>query len=191
MATHIADVVSSGLPLLTKEEFVAQIKDGDMLFLGGDYLISHLIEKRTGSPWSHVGMLFTEQNTKAVLCLEAVHEAGIRIGSLDHYMNHYKGTAILARIPTASYEQFKKALNVGILKLDGGYDTNQLLQIGAQAVLPFVKPTSSDDSAFCSGLMEIVWTAAGVQLNHNAHGNLSPEELWNQPLVVGICGTQL
>jgi hypothetical protein len=34
------------------------LRSGDLLFTAGDYLVSQVIRKFTGSPWSHVGILF-------------------------------------------------------------------------------------------------------------------------------------
>ncbi|MFA6465271.1 MAG: hypothetical protein WCT30_05900, partial [Desulfurivibrionaceae bacterium] len=76
MAAHLENKEIKALPVLAYPDVRAQLKSGDMLFTSGDYLISKAIQKMTGSPWSHVGIVFRLDSIDRILLLESVEDMG-------------------------------------------------------------------------------------------------------------------
>ena len=69
MAEHMESKEIKAFPVLKYADVRAKLQSGDILFTSGDYLISKAIQKMTGSPWSHVGIVFRLDSINRVLLL--------------------------------------------------------------------------------------------------------------------------
>ena len=67
------------------------LKTGQIVFCSGSYLFSGAIQKLTNSVWSHVAIIYKDEEMGRVLVLEAEPYIGIRLIPLSKYLNDYKG----------------------------------------------------------------------------------------------------
>ena len=67
------------------------LKTGQIVFCSGSYLFSGAIQKLTNSVWSHVAIIYKDEELGRVLVLEAEPYIGIRLIPLSKYLNDYKG----------------------------------------------------------------------------------------------------
>lgn len=85
------------MPVTTKDDIDnydksrGQIQTGDILICSGSAFFSDLIKKATGSPWSHVGLIFRLNDIGRVMVLESVESMGVRAVPLRHYVSNYRG----------------------------------------------------------------------------------------------------
>ena len=86
MAMHLESNEIKELPVLPYSEVRAKLRSGDLLFTSGDYLVSKAIQKVTGSPWSHVGIVFRLDSIDRMLLLESVEDMGVRFAPLFKYL---------------------------------------------------------------------------------------------------------
>ncbi len=103
MADHIESKDIKQLKVIPYDELRSTLKSGDLFFTSADYLVSKAIQACSGSPWSHVGVVFRLDSIDRRLLLESVEDMGICFAPLSKYLadyengKPYKGTAVLAR----------------------------------------------------------------------------------------------
>jgi len=183
MAAHIESKEIKALPVLTYSDIRAKLKSGDILFTSGDYLISKAIQKMTGSPWSHVGIVFRLDSIDRVLLLESVEDMGVRFAPLSKYLNDYedgkpyKGRAVLARCKDVTSETISGLSTFGIDELTQPYDKDEIAKIMARITLGIGKK-ERDREYICSELVYECFARAGKEFAFNSKGFISPEDVW-------------
>lgn len=183
MAEHIESTKIKALPILPYSEVRANLKSGDIFFTSGDYLISKAIQKMTGSPWSHVGIVFRLDSIDRVLLLESVEDMGVRFAPLSKYLNDYengkpyKGRAVLARCKDVTSETIKGLSTFGIDELTQPYDKDEIAKIMARIALGIGKK-ERDREYICSELVYESFARAGKEFAYNPKGFISPEDVW-------------
>ena len=183
MADHIESKEIKALPILSYNEIRANLKSGDILFTSGDYLISRAIQKMTGSPWSHVGIVFRLDSIGRVLLLESVEDMGVRFAPLSKYLNDYedgkpyKGRAVIARCKDVKSETVKGLSTFGIDELTQPYDKDEIAKIMARITLGIGKK-ERDREYICSELVYECFAHSGKEFAYNANGFISPEDIW-------------
>lgn len=183
MATHIEGREIKALPVLPYSDVRAKLKSGDILFTSGDYLISKAIQKMTGSPWSHVGIVFRLDSIDRILLLESVEDMGVRFAPLSKYLNDYedrkpyKGRAVLARCKDVTSETIVGLSTFGIDELTQPYDKDEIAKIMARITLGIGKK-ERDREYICSELVYECFARAGKEFAFNPNGFISPEDVW-------------
>lgn len=183
MAAHIENKEIKALPVIPYSEIRGQLKSGDILFTSGDYLISKAIQKMTGSPWSHVGIVFRLDAIDRVLLLESVEDMGVRFAPLSKYLNDYedgkpyKGRAVLARCKDVTSETIRGLSTFGIDELTQPYDKDEIAKIMARITLGIGKK-ERDREYICSELVYECFARAGKEFAYNPKGFISPEDVW-------------
>lgn len=183
MATHIEGREIKALPVLPYSDVRAKLKSGDILFTSGDYLISKAIQKMTGSPWSHVGIVFRLDSIDRVLLLESVEDMGVRFAPLSKYLDDYedgkpyKGRAVLARCKDVTSETIVGLSTFGIDELTQPYDKDEIAKIMARITLGIGKK-ERDREYICSELVYECFARAGKEFAFNPNGFISPEDVW-------------
>ncbi|MDN3658098.1 YiiX/YebB-like N1pC/P60 family cysteine hydrolase [Ferruginibacter paludis] len=66
------------------------LKTGDLFFSSSSYAFSGVIQKLTKSTWSHVAVIYKDEELGRVLILEAEPYVGIRLIPLSKYLHNYK-----------------------------------------------------------------------------------------------------
>lgn len=187
MAQPITREVLQALPRQDYSALRSSLRTGDLLFACGDYPISRLIRRLTGSPWSHCGMVFRLDAIDQVLLLESVEAVGVRFAPLSKYTRDYwrgrpyRGRVVLARVDGA--EGLAARLGqFGINQLTRPYDWWEMLRVLYR--LLFGRQRRHRDRAYvCSELVYESFLDAGLKLNTDARGFVSPDNLWRDARV--------
>lgn len=183
MAIHIESKEIKRLPVLPYADIRANLKSGDILFTSGDYLISKAIQKMTGSPWSHVGIVFHIKSIDRVLLLESVEDMGVRFAPLSKYLNDYengkpyKGRVVLARCKNVTSKTIEGLATFGIDELTQPYDKDEIAKIMARITLGIGKK-ERDREYICSELVYECFARTGKEFDYNPKGFISPEDVW-------------
>ena len=74
------------------EAIRSQLKTSHFVFCSGSYAFSGIIQRLTKSTWSHVAVVYKDEELQRVMLLEAEPSVGIRLIPLSKYLNDYKGT---------------------------------------------------------------------------------------------------
>ncbi|ALQ51824.1 YiiX/YebB-like N1pC/P60 family cysteine hydrolase [Nitrosomonas ureae] len=183
MAAHIESKDIKALPVLPYSDLRAKLKSGDILFASGDYLVSKAIQKVTGSPWSHVGIVFRLDSIDRVLLLESVEDIGVRFAPLSKYLNDYedkrpyKGRVVLARCKDVNSATVEGIATFGIDELTQPYDKDEIAKILARITLGIGKK-EKDREYICSELVHECFSHAGKEFAFNPKEFISPEDVW-------------
>ncbi len=183
MALHIENKEIKSLPVLPYAEIRGKLMSGDILFISGDYLISKMIQKMTGSPWSHVGIVFRLDSIDRVLLLKSVEDMGVRFAPLSKYLKDYedgkpyKGRAVLARCKDVTVDTVKGLSTFGIDELTQSYDKDEIAKIMARITLGIGKK-ERDREYICSELVYECFANAGKEFAFNPKGFINPEDVW-------------
>lgn len=183
MAAHMEPDAIASLPITPYPMIRETLQSGDLLFTSGNYLISQAIQKVTGSPWSHVGIVFRLDGLDRVLLLESVEDVGVRFAPLSKYLNDYAdGRAYQGRIVVARCEGVDAALvgglaRFGIDTLTRPYDNAEIAHILARVTLGLGK-RHEDTSYICSELVYACFAHAGLVFHYDKRGFISPENIW-------------
>lgn len=189
MAPHIQSVASSDIPKVSKGDFYAALRGGDLVFCSGKESISKAIEGVTGSPFSHVLMVWLPwAGCPEWLTLESTDDKGVHVGRLGDYVDTYDGDLVLTRRGDLTQEQIVQQLNTGFALLDDRYD---FIEEGSIAVrkmrlfsrLPDVKPAKE---LYCSGLIQAISLTTLPFKTYDDDWN-SPEQNYIDPSVYAIC----
>lgn len=188
MAQHLEEKEIKALSVLPYSELRSQLQSGDILFTSGDYLVSKAIRKMTGSPWSHVGIVFRLDSIDRMLLLESVEDMGVRFAPLSKYLldyengKPYKGRAVLARCSQVKSEVVAALSRFGIDELTQPYDKDEIAKILARITLGMGKK-ERDREYICSELVYECFSKAGREFNFDTRGFISPENIWCDPQV--------
>ena len=183
MADHLESKDIKALPVLSYADLRAKLKSGDILFASGDYLVSRAIQKVTGSPWSHVGIVFRLDSIDRILLLESVEDMGVRFAPLSKYLDDYedgkpyRGRVVLARCKDVNAQTVTGVSIFGIDELTQPYDKDEVARILARITLGLGKK-EKDREYICSELVYECFSHAGKEFAYNAKGFVSPEDVW-------------
>ena len=78
------------IPKIPYEIIRSNLKTGDIFFSSGSYTFSGIIQRLTKSTWSHVAVIYKDEELGRVLILEAEPNVGIRLIPLSKYLKDYK-----------------------------------------------------------------------------------------------------
>lgn len=183
MANHIEKNDINVLPVLSYSDLREKLKSGDLFFASGDYLVSKAIQKVTGSPWSHVGIVFRLDSIDRVLLLESVEDMGVRLAPLSKYLDDYengkpyKGRIVIARCKDVDSDTVVGLSTFGIDELTQPYDKDEIAKILARVTLGLGKK-KKDREYICSELVHECFLHSGKEFEYNEKGFVSPEDVW-------------
>lgn len=189
MAAPITKTDIQRLPVLSyKDDLRSKLQSGDLFFTSGNYMISKAIQKVTDSPWSHVGIIFHLREIDRVLLLESVEDQGVRFAPLSKYLTEYKdkrpykGQMVLAKCSAATSAVIEGLAASGIDRLTRPYDHDEIGKILARVTLGIGK-YKRDNEYICSELVHECFEKAGVVLNRDRRGFVSPQNIWDDARV--------
>jgi hypothetical protein len=189
MATHIDSVAGSNIPKVSKREFYASLRGGDLVFCSGAELLSKGIEGVTASPFSHVLMVWLPWPTcPEWLTLESTDDKGVHVGRFADYTDDYNGDVVLCRRPALTQAQIVQQLNVGFTLLDDNYDFVEegsilVRKIPTLSKLPAIKPSKE---LYCSGLQQAIAADTIPFKTYDSDWN-TPEQDFIDPSVEAVC----
>lgn len=79
MAQSITKQEMTELPLVSYQDIRDELKTGDLFFGSGSYFFSGIIQRLTKSTWSHVAIIYKDEELQRILVLEAEPFYGVRM----------------------------------------------------------------------------------------------------------------
>ncbi len=184
MAAPISKQQMNSTPVIPYEKIRDNLKTGHIFFTSGSYLFSGIIQKLTKSPWSHVAIVYKDEDLGRVMILEAEPSVGIRLIPLSTYLRDYKrtkrpykGQIFMAKLtPEPEHEKMKKGISFGLDELTRPYDNWEIIRIMLRILFRKGK-REKNRSYICSELVKAAFDKAGVNF-HMKDTYISPQEIW-------------
>ena len=166
-----------------------QLQTGDIVFCSGTYFFSKSIQWFTKSVWSHVGIIYRDDNLLRIFVLESETAIGVRLVPLSKYLRDYhgrnkpyKGRIVIGRIaPAADGEKVKKVISFGMDELTRPYDNWEIMRI-AMRILFRRGRKDRDRKYICSELVYEAFRKADIAFRFNRN-SISPDDIWKDARV--------
>jgi Permuted papain-like amidase enzyme, YaeF/YiiX, C92 family len=189
MATPITKKLLKQAPIIPYEKVRTLLKTGDIFFSSGSYAFSGAIQKLTKSTWSHVAVVYKDEELNRVLVLEAEPYVGIRLIPLSKYLHDYKGTnrpykgqiAIAKLNITVEKDNLNKGISFGLDELTRPYDNFEIVRIMVR-ILFHISKRERNRNYICSELVRDIFSKAGIIIQYN-DTYISPDAIWNDTRV--------
>jgi hypothetical protein len=189
MATPLTPAQLGGVPVMQYEKIRDFLKTGDIVFCSGGYLFSKIIQRLTKSTWSHVAVVYKDEDLGRVLLLEAEPFVGIRLIPLSKYLRDYKGKRrpykgkiFVAKVnPAVPPANLNRGISFGLDELTRPYDNWEIFRIMLRILFKKGK-REKNRSYICSELVRDVFAKAGV-LMHLKDSYISPDNIWKDSRV--------
>jgi Orthopoxvirus protein of unknown function (DUF830). len=78
-------------PRLSYDQIRPLLRSGDVLLCSGTAFFSRLIQRKTGSRYSHVGLFWKNDEAERVMVYESVESKGVINNPFSRYLSNYKG----------------------------------------------------------------------------------------------------
>ncbi len=184
MANPITKKQIKDLPVIHYEKIRDQLKTGHIFFTSGSYTFSGIIQRLTKSAWSHVAIVYKDEELGRVMILEAEPKIGIRLIPLSKYIKDYRGTKrpykgqiVLAKLNfDLEHEKLNKAISFGLDELTRPYDNWEIIRIMTRILFKIGK-RERNKNYICSELVRDAFAKAGVIFKFN-DTYISPHEIW-------------
>jgi hypothetical protein len=178
------------IPDIKYEKIRDYLHTGQLVFCSGNYLFSGIIQKLTKSVWSHVGIIYKDEELGRVLLLEAEPYIGIRLIPLSKYIEDYKGTRrpykgniFVANVQVdLPKEDLNQGISFGLDELTRPYDNWEIIRILLRILFRMGK-RERNRNYICSELVRDCYAKAGV-IFHLRDSYISPDNLWTDDRVV-------
>ncbi len=166
------------------------LKTGQIVFCSGKYMFSGIIQRLTKSTWSHVAIIYKDEDLGRVLILEAEPYVGIRLIPLSKYLHDYKGKMkpykglmyIADFSEDVSQKNLGKAISFGLDELTRPYDNWEIVRIMLRILFKKGKP-EKNRSYICSELVRDAYEKAGIVFPMT-DTYISPDGIWKDTRVV-------
>ncbi|MBE2257229.1 MAG: hypothetical protein H6942_02350 [Candidatus Accumulibacter sp.] len=190
MADRLGVKAIARLPILDYDQVRDQLRTGDIVFCSGTYFFSKTIQWFTRSVWSHVGIIYRDDNLLRIFVLESEIAIGVRLVPLSKYLRDYhgrnkpyKGHIVIARIaPDADDGKLKTAISFGMDELTRPYDNWEICRI-AMRILFRRGRKNRDRKYICSELVYEAFRRADVSFRFNRN-SISPDDIWSDQRVM-------
>lgn len=189
MANSITKKQLKEMPVIPYEKVRAFVKTGDIFFSSGSYAFSGIIQKLTKSTWSHVAVVYKDEELGRVLVLEAEPAVGIRLIPLSKYLNDYKDKrrpykgqiAIASLNMDLEKEKLNRGISFGLDELARPYDNFEIVRI-MMRILFHISKREKNRNYICSELVRDVFAKAGVIIQYK-DTYISPDNIWTDERV--------
>lgn len=189
MAEAITKKQLKKIPVTKYEDIRPELMTGHIFFSSGSYTFSAAIQRLTKSVWSHVAIIYKDNELQRVMVLEAEPKVGIRLIPLSKYLRDYKGTkkpykgeVVVAKLNfDLEHEQMNKAISFGLDELTRPYDNWEIIRIMLRILFRIGKKERNKEY-ICSELVRDAFVKAGVVFRmHDTY--ISPQEIWKDTRV--------
>jgi cell wall-associated NlpC family hydrolase len=189
MAISITKTQLKKTPVITYEKIRDYLKTGDIFFSSGSYAFSGVIQKLTKSTWSHVAVIYKDEELGRILVLEAEPSVGIRLMPLSKYLKDYKGTkrpykgqVVIASLNKGiQKEQLNKGICFGLDELTRPYDNYEIIRIMTR-ILFHISKRERNRNYICSELVRDIFAKAGIVMQYR-DTYISPDNIWSDERV--------
>ncbi len=190
MAADISKREIKALPVQAYDTVRDSLRSGDLVFCSGSYLFSGLIQRFTRSVWSHVGIVYRDDNLGRVFVLESETGVGVRLVPVSKYLRDYhgrrrpyRGQIVVGRLqPALTPEQVRQGVSFGMDLLTKPYDNGEILRIALRIAFRVGRRTR-DRKFICSELVDECFRAAGVRFAR-PDNYVSPQDIWRDASVL-------
>lgn len=184
MAASITKQQLKEIPVVPYEKIRDYLKTGHIFFSSGSYTFSGIIQRLTKSVWSHVAILYKDEELGRVMVLEAEPYVGIRLIPLSKYLRDYKGKkrcykgqVVIAKLNfELEHQKLNKAISFGLDELTRPYDNWEIIRIMTRILFRIGK-REKNKNYICSELVRDAFAKAGV-LFRMKDTYISPQEIW-------------
>jgi Permuted papain-like amidase enzyme, YaeF/YiiX, C92 family len=184
MAGAITKKQLKEMPVIPYEKIREHIKTGNIFFSSGSYAFSGIIQKLTKSTWSHVAVVYKDEELGRVMVLEAEPYVGIRLIPLSKYMHDYKGKKrpykgqiAIAKINIdVEKEKLNRGISFGLDELTRPYDNFEIVRI-MMRILFHISRRERNRNYICSELVRDIFAKAGVIMQYR-DTYISPDNIW-------------
>lgn len=178
------------ISVIPYEKIRDYLKTGHIFFSSGSYAFSGVIQRLTKSVWSHVAIIYKDEELGRVMVLEAEPQIGIRLIPLSKYIHDYKGTkrpykgqVVIAQLNfDLEKEKLNRGISFGLDELTRPYDNWEIIRI-MMRILFRIGKRERNRSYICSELVRDAFAKAGVLFKMN-DSYISPQEIWKDERVV-------
>jgi hypothetical protein len=189
MAISISKQQLKKTPVTSYETIRPFLKTGDLFFSSGSYAFSGVIQKLTKSTWSHVAVIYKDEELGRVLVLEAEPYVGIRLIPLSKYLHNYKdkkhpykGQIAISQLNvTVSKENMNKGICFGLDELTRPYDNFEIVRIMVR-IFFHISRRERNRSYICSELVRDIFAKTGVTIQYK-DTYISPDNIWSDDRV--------
>ena len=189
MANALSPKELKDISTIPYEKIRPYLKTGDIVFCSGNYLFSGVIQRLTKSTWSHVGVIYKDEELGRVLVLEAEPYEGIRLMPLSKYLRDYKGTkrpykgkVFINKLKVElDKEDLKKGICFGLDELTRPYDNWEIFRIMLRILFKIGK-REKNKSYICSELVQSIYAKSGVLFKFR-DSYISPDHIWKDERV--------
>jgi hypothetical protein len=189
MANSITKEDLKKIPVIPYEKIRDYLKTGDIFFSSGSYAFSGVIQRLTKSTWSHVAIVYKDEELRRVLVLESEPYIGIRLIPLSKYLKNYKdnnrpykGQIVIAKInEDIPKPNINKGISFGLDELARPYDNFEIFRIMIRILFKISK-RERNRNYICSELVRDVFTKSGVVMHYN-DTYISPDNIWKDERV--------
>jgi hypothetical protein len=189
MAQSITKKEIKEIEKIPYEKIRPYLKTGQIVFCSGSYFFSGIIQGLTKSVWSHVGIIYKDENLGRVLLLEAEPYIGIRLIPVSNYLKTYKngrpykGQMVITNFTVdLTPEQMNRVISFGLDELSKPYDNWEIVRIMIRILFKIGK-REKNRSYICSELVRDCFTRGGYSFKMN-DTYISPQEIWQDENVV-------
>jgi hypothetical protein len=189
MAQPITKTILKQMPITPYEKIRGSLKTGDIFFSSGSYLFSGVIQRLTKSTWSHVAVIYKDEELDRVLVLEAEPLVGIRLIPLSKYLRDYKGKkrpykgqiALAGLNFQVEKEKLNRGISFGLDELTRPYDNYEIVRIMIR-ILFHISKRERNRNYICSELVRDMFAKAGVIMQYK-DTYISPDNIWKDERV--------
>ena len=166
------------------------LRSGDLLLCSGQAVFSKVIQKATGSDWSHVGFLYWLPSIDRLMVMESVESVGVRTVPLSKYFSDYGNDSkpYTGKLLIARHEGFDSATPAALQRLGQfaaeyfsyPYDGDEIARISARILkgtLGFTNNVVKRDKEFiCSEYVWECYKAVGIKIPYDRRGFIAPKD---------------
>lgn len=183
MAANLTKEELKHLDTIPYEKIRPYLKTGQIVFFSGSYLFSGIIRGLTKSVFSHVAIIYKDEQLGRVMLLEAEPYIGIRLIPFSKYINDYKdnrpykGQIVISNFMfELTQEQKNEGISFGLDELSRPYDNWEIFRIMLRILLRIGKKERNRDY-ICSELVRSCYAKSGYLFKMN-DSYVSPQEIW-------------
>lgn len=183
MAANLTKEELKQLDTIQYEKIRPYLKTGQIIFFSGSYLFSGIIRKLTKSVFSHVAIIYKDEQLGRVMLLEAEPYIGIRLIPFSKYINDYKenrpykGQIVVSNFMyELTQEQKNEGISFGLDELSRPYDNWEIFRIMLRILFRIGKKERNRDY-ICSELVRSCYAKSGYLFKMN-DSYVSPQEIW-------------
>ncbi len=189
MAASITKKQLRAMPVIPYEKVREHIKTGNIFFSSGSYAFSGVIQKLTKSTWSHVAVVYKDEELGRVMVLEAEPSVGIRLIPISKYLRNYKdknrpykGQIAIAKLNIdVEKEKLNRGISFGLDELARPYDNFEIVRIMVR-ILFHISRRERNRNYICSELVRDVFAKSGIIMQYK-DTFISPDNIWRDDRV--------